>query len=466
MSDLYVAVLEISADRIRKRINRKINSNSVYKYDGFEFRVLYSDEEYFQLSIYAYNTGSTQFLFNSMEESGTKAGGKFNVPIMIETDGGFAGDLCTYIFVVSRNEISLDRVYQFMGINENWKVTSQSYRKFKEYLQQFERTTGFSELMHYIEKEKDIHEKTNQMIAGTKVYNEHFFSTRNPEREGIVKFKEDLTLLSAKEAVMRGKRTTILNFANPVECGGGVLRGAKAQEENICRSTNLYKSLISDNASSFYQTNKSMMKNNGYNSIFTGTDLVIYSPDVMVLKEDVGYRSGFLYSDTEKYTNHPFYIDVLTCAAPMISGSGYFLPDVDLQQIFERRIRNILEVAIENDTEVMILGAFGCGAFHNPPEVVADAFRNVLLEKRYRNAFDEVIFAVKRTDRICPNIEAFEKYFSMFPDLNLQGSEMNHRQSWKWVCECGQKHSWDTVKCNGCDCKRRHAKKVICYTKQ
>ena len=233
MSDLYVAVLEISADRIRKRINRKINSNSVYKYDGFEFRVLYSDEEYFQLSIYAYNTGSTQFLFNSMEESGTKAGGKFNVPIMIETDGGFAGDLCTYILVVSRNEISLDRVYQFMGINENWKVTSQSYRKFKEYLQQFERTTGFSELMHYIEKEKDIHEKTNQMIAGTKVYNEHFFSTRNPEREGIVKFKEDLTLLSAKEAVMRGKRTTILNFANPVECGGGVLRGAKAQEENI-----------------------------------------------------------------------------------------------------------------------------------------------------------------------------------------------------------------------------------------
>jgi uncharacterized protein (TIGR02452 family) len=32
---------------------------------------------------------------------------------------------------------------------------------------------------------------------------------------------------------------------------------------------------------------------------------------------------------------------------------------------------------------VLILGAFGCGAFGNPPEVVAKAFRQVLAEQRY-----------------------------------------------------------------------------------
>ena len=199
--------------------------------------------------------------------------------------------------------------------------------------------------------------------------------------------------------------------------------------------------------------------------MFLGSDMVIYSPSVMVLKEDVDYRQGFPYSGIEKYSNQPFCVDVITCAAPFFSGLGYILPNGDLQHLFERRIRNILEVAIENQIEVIILGAFGCGAFHNPPDIVADAFRKVLLEARYNKAFDEVIFAVKRTNIICPNIEAFEKNFSLFPDINYQGNEQKHRLSWKWKCNCGQEHSWDKIKCEVCNCDRKHSKEVICYNK-
>ena len=251
-------------------------------------------------------------------------------------------------------------------------------------------------------------------------------------------FQENLTLLAGKDAVAQGKRTAVLNFANPIEPGGGVLRGAKAQEENICRSSNLYKSLTSEKASEYYQSNKNILTKNQFNSMFLGTDKVIYSPGVLVLKENVNYQAGFLYSGNEQYVEQPFTVDVLTCAAPFFSGSGYILPDGDLQHVFERRIRNVLEAAIDNEVEVIILGAFGCGAFHNPVNVVADAFREVLLETRYRTAFEKIIFAVKRTDIICPNIEAFERNFASFPEKNHRGIEKQHRDLWKWTCDCGQ----------------------------
>ena len=62
-----------------------------------------------------------------------------------------------------------------------------------------------------------------------------------------------------------------------------------------------------------------------------------------------------------------------------------------------------------------MLGAFGCGAFHNPPSVVADAFQTVLMKDRYLHAFSEVVFAVKRSSWFCENIEAFEIAFRDFP---------------------------------------------------
>ncbi len=88
--------------------------------------------------------------------------------------------------------------------------------------------------------------------------------------------------------------------------------------------------------------------------------------------------------------------------------------DEQLYHIFDSRIRNIPESAIEHEAEALVLGAFGCGAFHNPPEIVSKAFRNILLEDRYRHAFDHVVFAVKRTGSFCENIECFEIEFSRF----------------------------------------------------
>ena len=394
----------------------------------------------------------------SVENYGIRVGGQYDIPILIEPEWGSY----EYLFIMSRSLIDNRAVIESLRVDENETIVAEKYNMIKEKLYHLKRTTGFAELMNSIESNFNLRFQTNAMINKTRVYKEAFISNRNPCKTTVVSFQRNLTLLAAKKFVRTGRHVAVLNFANPIEPGGGVLRGAKAQEENICRSSNLYKSLTSKNAYEYYQLNNKIFSRNQYNSMFLGTDQVIYSPDVLILKENVGYPDRFLR--VEQYIETTYSVDVITCAAPFFSGSGYMLPNGDLQYLFEKRIRNILEVAIDNEVDVLILGAFGCGAFHNPPDVVADAFREVLLTDRYRKSFEQIVFAVKGTDMVCPNVEAFEKNFSTFSELNFQGKEKLHREKWKWECRCGFQHSWDETECRKCKTSRNNARKVIFYS--
>ena len=60
--------------------------------------------------------------------------------------------------------------------------------------------------------------------------------------------------------------------------------------------------------------------------------------------------------------------------------------------------------------EVLILGAFGCGAFKNPPEVVAKVFLQITAE--YCRHFETIEYAVFHTDRETENYKAFKRAFS------------------------------------------------------
>ena len=48
------------------------------------------------------------------------------------------------------------------------------------------------------------------------------------------------------------KKCLVLNFANPYHPGGGVRRGAKAQEEDLCRCSTLLPSLELEEARAYY----------------------------------------------------------------------------------------------------------------------------------------------------------------------------------------------------------------------
>ena len=289
----------------------------------------------------------------------------------------------------------------------------------------------FHDTQERINSNRELTELTQNTVINTKVIEESFRSDRRPYyKDSRVSFEENLTLITAFRFVDAGKKTAVLNFANPVEPGGGVLRGANAQEEYLCRASNLYNCLTSPQAKPYYDYHNYLLKINRFNSIFLGSDRIIYSPNVVFFKEDHNYVPDCECSPTQEYTDKWRQLDVITCAAPFFSSGKYILPDGDLYHLFCRRIRNIFETAVSNDICSLVLGAFGCGAFHNPPMVVSKAFQDVLQEERYSHAFADVVFAVRRTDRFCENIEAFEIAFQQFPPTGeyVLSEERNKRR--------------------------------------
>ena len=274
----------------------------------------------------------------------------------------------------------------------------------------------FSETINLIKSNPKLDRLTQQAIESTYVVDEGYVSLKNPSiLKSMICFEENLTLITAFRLFDKGKKTAVLNFANPVEPGGGVLRGANAQEEYLCRASNLYSCLKSNQAKSYYLFHNELLQMNQFRSMFLSSDRIVYSSGVTFIREDIGYYPDTQCKPVQQYTDNWRSIDVITCAAPFFSGSGYILPNGDLYHLLCCRIKNIFEVAIEHDIEALVLGAFGCGAFHNPPTIVAKAFSDVLLEKRYLHAFSDVVFAVKRSGEFCENIEAFDISFQKFP---------------------------------------------------
>ena len=71
------------------------------------------------------------------------------------------------------------------------------------------------------------------------------------------------------------------------------------------------------------------------------------------------------------------------------------------------KIRTIFRMAIEHGKDSVVAGAFGCGAFRNPPEIVARVFNDVMQD--YLCYFDIIEYAVYHTEREVANYEAFSK---------------------------------------------------------
>ena len=85
----------------------------------------------------------------------------------------------------------------------------------------------------------------------------------------------------------------------------------------------------------------------------------------------------------------PWLASFLTCAAPSA-------PEVGLQcsgDLLQQRILRVLEVAQAYGHSSLVLGAWGCGTFHNDPHRTAEDFRSAL-EQQFAGAFSDVVFAI------------------------------------------------------------------------
>ena len=108
---------------------------------------------------------------------------------------------------------------------------------------------------------------------------------------------------------------------------------------------------------------------------FMGSDDLIYTPDVVVFKTDE--RTEPVYPQMMPHEEW-FKVNVITCAAPQMH-IAKALP-ANYESVIRGRIKKILDVASKEGNEVLILGAWGCGAFKNPVEVIARVFVELLKE--------------------------------------------------------------------------------------
>lgn len=267
----------------------------------------------------------------------------------------------------------------------------------------------FKDTQKIISQNPCIKQQTLRTQADSQLYLEGYVSSLRQIKGKIeAEVLENTTFQCARESQSSGMKIAVLNFANPHQPGGGVLRGAMAQEECLCRCSNLYNAL----AQPYFLKHYYQYHYQECDYFFT--DRLIYSPNVTVLKSD---------DRVPQILNEPFLVDVITCAAPYINGK-ILRTDQELLSIYESRIRNILEVAMANDVDILILGAFGCGAFHNNPSIMARAFANLLIRDKYAQYFQKIKFAIKRTGDFCENLCSFEEAFY---GISVEG---NKRRFW------------------------------------
>lgn len=235
------------------------------------------------------------------------------------------------------------------------------------------------------------------------VFEEDAVSSAEPRFAGTVTqvLSSKRSFEAAKPYARNRKKVCVLNFASFVTPGGGVTRGARAQEESLCRISTLYPLLTSETAAPFYQRHHELIE--AQISTRRNNDDCIYTPGVRVICEDnAGCR---LLPESEWYT-----VDVITCAAPdqRYCGSWTYQPDnAELYEVMQRRIERIYAIAAMHSADVLVMGAFGCGAFHNPPEVVARAFETV--SRRYAHHFTTIEYAIYNRYGSSPNYQAFAR---------------------------------------------------------
>ena len=192
--------------------------------------------------------------------------------------------------------------------------------------------------------------------------------SRERFRETRVEVANETTLGGARRLHDAGLRPLSLNFANGRVPGGGVLEGARAQEETLCRSSALLATLEGD---AMYEAHRRGSRGES-------SDWVILSPDVPVFRRDDGASLA-----------QPWTTSFATCAAPYAPHVG----QPRSGELLAARIRRLLEVARAYGFDTLVLGAWGCGAFGNDPTQTALDF-HAALATDFDGAFRHVVFAI------------------------------------------------------------------------
>lgn len=170
-------------------------------------------------------------------------------------------------------------------------------------------------------------------------------------------------------------KTLVINSGSMLNRGGGVTHGSMAQEESICRRSNLYSSLENLEYPLFNKTRG------------------VYSPNITVFK-----------STDFKILKSPFQIDILSVFSRPISK---IKNETELDELYDTILQSIWYICNKYSIENLVFVPVGCGVFGHDCDYVADSLL-LYLNKYKLNTVKQVIVSCYTN---LDNYNSFKYYF-------------------------------------------------------
>ncbi|CAF1026916.1 unnamed protein product [Adineta steineri] len=218
--------------------------------------------------------------------------------------------------------------------------------------------------------------------------------TKTPYEKTTVEVVQEDCLVIYEDLFKNNYHPLLLNMANATTPGGGYRKGDGAQEENLFRRSDYFRSLDIEfdeyqeqQSDRFYCTSDCQMKRiENQKRIYPMDEFgAIYTSGLTVFRqsEDHGYE----------YMKQPL---GNVCAVAMAAYREPRLEDNRLTSQYavgmRKKIENIFAIAYHHKHDSLVLSALGCGAFKNPPDHVAELFMSVI--EQYAGFFKTIIFAI------------------------------------------------------------------------
>lgn len=205
-------------------------------------------------------------------------------------------------------------------------------------------------------------------------------------------------LVVAKSLIDTGLRPLVLNLADDLCPGGCVDIGSGAQEESLFRRSNYCMTLHED----LYPI---------------ADDEAVYSAGVTVFKDTEGHGHRPLRA--------PFKVDLIACPGlkyPRLLRDANREPSLSPEDdaMLETKVELIMQTALRNGHDSIVLGALGCGAWKSPPRSVARVMKRVV--DRWDGTFVEIAFAVLVTQDDTQGSSGRPSNFEIFREV-LSGIE-------------------------------------------
>lgn len=219
----------------------------------------------------------------------------------------------------------------------------------------------------------------------------------------IVELMSTDSISAGRQLIDEGYNPVVLNFASASNAGGGVLHGCRAQEESLFRCTNLFRSLYQFMPYAGQYGVEMNRRQYPLDRRFGG----VYTPYATVLRESRGNDYAFLA--------HPFRLSFIAVAAiNRHDPDGKRKPLTDREtDLTLSKMRTIFRIGLAHGHDALVLGAFGCGAFNNPPRQIAELFKKVMDSPEFRNKYRKIVFPVfdDHNANGVSNYEAFKEVF-------------------------------------------------------